>query len=140
MKTGIDALPNNRGRVVPGYLYVFEFKDGRTKIGMSWKPRNRAKEVSRSFRADIVKAHAEPFFSHWLRQAEMAALKRARVVSVPAEGSTELFFGLKFGTAKTLIRQMCAREYKPLAETVERMEIHIKAARRTVVRAQKEAS
>jgi hypothetical protein len=102
----------SRGR----YLYAFEFNDGSVKVGVTGNPAARAQRLKVQFGRDIVRAHAAPCRgrsdSHF---AERAALQIARRCGVQSKGNTELFYGLKFGAAVTVIKQMAAREYLSLS-------------------------
>lgn len=123
MNAAILSLPGYRNRSARHYLYAIEFKDGRTKIGVTWSPRARAVAVSSAMGATVARAIAEPFHGEWRHRAEADALRRARRIAVQAPGGAEVFYGLKFGDAKTLLRQICRREFqaagKPPSQTKE---------------------
>ena len=92
------------------FLYAVEFTDGRVKIGATKSPKARLPALRTRFGA-IVRAELIPFRGLWWHQAERAALHRARRIGSEHKAGAEVFTGLKFGEATTLLRQMAARQY-----------------------------
>lgn len=107
----IALLPDHKTRLAPNYLYAFEFRNGRVKIGVTWNPKARAKTLAGVFRQQILRAHLAPFHGAYRGQAERSALASARRIGNVSAINTELFDGLKFGEASNLISQMARREY-----------------------------
>jgi hypothetical protein len=93
------------------FLYALEFADGSVKIGVSGVPRARAIELTRQLGLQVVRGHAAPFYGNWHHAAERAALNVARRIAVTSKLHTELFHGLKFGEAATVVSQMARRKY-----------------------------
>lgn len=109
MNPAIAALPSHRQPKAENYLYAFEFRDGRTKIGVTWNPQGRAQALVTASKCQIVRAHAAPYAGRWRTRAEADALARARAIAPLQPGQTEWFYGLKFGAAVTLLNQISRR-------------------------------
>lgn len=123
MSPVIAALPDHRQRKAPNYLYAFEFKDGRTKIGVTWNPRARASTIATQVRGVVVRAVAVEYHGKFRERAEAEVLRRVRCFAAQVPGHTEWFTGLNFGAASTLIRQIAARKFSappvPFSQTKE---------------------
>lgn len=123
MSPVIAALPVHRMPKSLDYLYAIQFKDGRIKIGVTWNPRARASALAAQFRAEVVRAVAVEYRGRFRQAAEADALCRIRGMALSVRGYTELFSGLTFGSAQTLLQQICRRNFDapqtPFSQTKE---------------------
>jgi hypothetical protein len=104
------ALPDHK-TTKGDYLYAVEFHDGSVKIGVTWNPSARVPALCGHYRRRAVKAHATLITGKAFRHdVERKVLERCRVLAQPLVGK-ELFAGLHYGSAVTLIEQMARRDF-----------------------------
>lgn len=105
----IDSLPSHRDGGT--FLYALEFSNGVVKIGRSFKPRCRARQIELKHGLCVTRCNAQWHNARTLHLAERAALKRAAAIAEPIKGHGEFFRGLPFDAAIELIQEAAAQKH-----------------------------
>jgi hypothetical protein len=107
----LHGLPNHKAN--SHFLYVAEFKDGAIKVGVTFTPAARSRSLSKE-RSLVLRMSAASvcadLFSRFGFETDLVA-RLARIGNV-ISGSREYFTGVRFGEAKTIMKQVAARSKK----------------------------
>lgn len=96
--------------MIGGFLYAIEFGGGRIKVGATRSPERRPSELRRQYKAALRRQFFAPCVGH-LHVAERVVIARCAKLAT-RRLAKELFAGIGFGEAVTIVRQMASREFE----------------------------
>ncbi len=101
-------LPNYKSRQFSHYLYAAEFADGVVKVGCTWSPQQRLRQLVTHRKRGVRRvAYVGLPGGTWFL-TERVALAACRSIAAKTVGK-EWFHGLRFGEAVTAIKHAARR-------------------------------